>query len=41
MKILVTATSFKKDSKSPAMDKLRSFADSLVSLHAFDVTKEE
>jgi D-3-phosphoglycerate dehydrogenase len=30
MKILVTATSFKPDSKTPAMDKLRSFADSLV-----------
>jgi D-3-phosphoglycerate dehydrogenase len=30
MKILVTATSFKPDSKTPAMEKLRSFADSLV-----------
>jgi D-3-phosphoglycerate dehydrogenase len=30
MKILVTATSFKPDSESPAMNKLRSFADSLI-----------
>jgi len=30
MKILVTATSFKQDSDSPAMKRLRSFADTLV-----------
>ncbi|MCL1929364.1 MAG: phosphoglycerate dehydrogenase [Treponema sp.] len=30
MKILVTATSFRQDSDTPAMDKLRSFAGSLV-----------
>ena len=30
MKILITATSFKPDSGSPAMEKLRSFTDSLV-----------
>jgi len=30
MKVLVTATSFKPDSNTPAMKKLRSFADSLV-----------
>ncbi|MDR1507131.1 MAG: phosphoglycerate dehydrogenase [Treponema sp.] len=30
MKILVTATSFGPDSKSPAMEKLRSFADALI-----------